>query len=161
GHAVIELPDWVHAELERFPVPTTRSAADGTFRLEGVALAQVIGGVDKHGCVGATLGPLDLTGGKQDVGDVVLARGRPGRGTVEDSSGDPVADAEVFAGAELFPGVAAILQPCGKTDADGKFELTGVAASGDIVACARRARHEPWSTAVSPQAEHVLVELES
>ena len=161
GHGVIELPDWVRRAIDRFPVPTTQSAADGTFRLEGVALAKVIGGVDKRGYVGAPLGPLDLTGGTHDVGDVVLARGRTVRGVVEDSSGDPVVGAEVFAGAELFPGVAAILQPCGLSDDEGKFTLTGVATAGQIVASARRARHEAWSTTVSAQAENVLVELET
>jgi hypothetical protein len=80
---------------------------------------------------------------------------------VEDAFGEPAAGAEVFAGAEIVPGVAAILQPCGKTDEDGRFELTGAAESGQIVAAARRAPHEPWTTVVAPSHDKVLVEVDA
>ena len=161
GRMTIELPGWVRAAVERFPLPTTMSKADGTFRLEGVALAQVIAGIDKAGLVGWNAGPLDLTGGAHDVGDVVLKRGRTVTGVVEDSSGDPVVGVEVFAGAELVPGIAAVLQPAGVSDEEGEFRLEGVREEGAIVATARRSRSEAWSTTVSPRVEGVLIELES
>ncbi len=161
GWAIIELPGWIRALIDRLPVPTTQSGADGSFRLAGVALAEVVGGVDLHGYVGVSFGPLDLTSGTQDLGTVVLKRGRTVRGVVEESSGDPVVGAAVHAGAELVPGIVAVLQPCGPTDGEGRFELTGVAESGQIVATARRTPQESWSTAVSPRHDGVLVELES
>lgn len=160
GHMIIELPGWVRAALERFPLPTTQSAADGAFRLEGVPLAQVVGGIDKRGHVGVPLGPLDLSGGDKDLGDVVLSRGRTIRGVVEDTFGEAVPGVEVYAGAEIFPGVAAILQPCGETDAEGRFALAGVADSAQVVAAARRAPHEPWSSTATARFENVLLEVE-
>lgn len=161
GHLILEPPGWVRSAIRRFPLPTTTSKADGTFRLEGVALAQVIAGVDKAGLVGWNTGPIDLSGGAHDVGDVVLKRGRTVRGVVEDSSGDAVAGVEVFAGAELVPGVVAMLQPAGVTNEDGEFRLEGVREEGAIVATARRSRAEAWSTTVSPRVEGVLIELET
>ncbi|MSR61247.1 MAG: hypothetical protein EXS08_02200 [Planctomycetes bacterium] len=160
GQGIIELPGWMSNAVERLPVPTTESAADGSFRLEGVALASVVGGVDKRGYVGVPLGPLDLTSGEKDAGTLVLKRGRTVRGVVEDSSGEPVEGIEVHAGAELYPGTAAILQPCGPTDAEGRFELSGVAETGQVVAAARRSAHEPWSSTISARHEGLRIEVE-
>jgi protocatechuate 3,4-dioxygenase beta subunit len=159
GLEIVDAPDWIRRAIERFPVPTTTSAADGSFRIEGVALSQVVGGADKAGLVGVGFGPFDLTGGAHDAGTLVLERGRTVRGVVEDGSGDPVSGVEVVAGAELFPGVA-FLQPCGTSDEDGGFVLTGVPASGQVVAAARRSRHEPWSTATSSRPDGLLIEME-
>lgn len=161
GHLLIELPGWVRSAIERFPIPTTQSAADGTFRLEGVPLTSILVGVDRRGLVGANAGPIDMSGGTHDLGDVVLKRGRTVTGVVEDDGGDPVAGVEVFAGAELVPGIAAMLQPAGLSDENGEFRLEGVYETGNIVASARRSRSEAWKTSVSPRAEGVLIELGS
>jgi hypothetical protein len=160
GQHVLELPEWVSALVDRLPVPTTHSDAEGAFRLAGVALGTAVGGVDKPGLVGVALGPVEVTGGEHDVGTLVLKHGRTIRGVVEDSYGEPQPGIEVLAGAEIVPGIAAILQPCGKTDAEGRFQLEGVADSGQVVAAARRAEHEAWGIAVTPQHENVLIELE-
>lgn len=160
GQGIIEPPPWVREAIERFPLPTTKTGQDGTFRLEGVALAKVIGGADKAGWVGAPIGPIDLReGGEKDVGDLVLKRGRTIEGFVEDPFGEPLAGVAVFAGAEIAPGTAAILQPCGTTDEDGRFTLTGVRESGQVVAAARRSPHEPWSVTSTGRTENVLIEL--
>ncbi len=156
---VVVPPRWLARLLDRLPVPTARTAADGSFRLEGVARARCAGAIDRPGLVGAALKGLDLTDGEEDVGDVVLARGRSVRGFVEDPDGEPIAGAEVLAGAELVPGFFAILQPCGPSDADGRFALAGVAEAGRIVAAARRAPHEPWSVASADDPRDVLVVL--
>lgn len=161
GHEIIDLPDWVRRTIDRLPVPTTYSGSDGRFRLEGVPLAPVVGGIDKPGYVGVTSGPNDMSAGEVDIGDAVLARGRTVRGVVEDGFGEPVAGAEVYAGAELFPGMAALLQSCGPSDEDGRFELSGVPESGLIVAAARRARHEPWSTTTTTRPDGVTIEIEA
>lgn len=161
GHLLIELPGWVRSAIERFPIPTTHSAADGTFRLEGVPLTNVLVGVDRRGLVGASAGPIDMSGGLHDLGDVVLKRGRTVTGVVEDDSGEPVPGVEVFAGAELVPGIAAMLQPAGLSDENGEFRLEGVYETGNIVASARRSRSEGWKTSVSPRADGVLIELGS
>lgn len=160
GQEIIDLPDWVRRLVDRLPVPTTWSDSDGRFRLAGVPLTEIIGAVDKRGHVGLPLGPFEMSGPEIDVGEQVLARGRRVRGVVEDPFGEPASGVEVFAGAEVAPGVAAILQPCGTTDDEGRFELSGVAETGQIVAIARRARHEPWATTVSARPESLLIELE-
>lgn len=161
GQRILEIPAWIGSWLERLPVPTTTSAADGRFRLEGVALAELVGGVDRRGYVGASFGPVDLTSGSHDLGDVVLLRGRTVRGVVEDAFGEPVVGAEVLVGAELVPGMVAILQACGPSDADGRFELSGVAPEGQVVAAARRTRHEPWRSVTGARTEGILIELEA
>ena len=160
GQAILEFPGWIRALIEHLPVPTSKSGADGTFRLEGVALASVVGGVDLPGYVGLSFGPLDLSDGAHDLGSLELARGRTVRGVVEDPTGEAVVGAEVCAGAELVPGIVALLQPCGPTDDEGRFELTGVAENGQIVATARRTPHEAWSTTVAARPDGVLIELE-
>lgn len=160
GQRILEFPAWISAWIERLPVPTVESQADGRFRLEGVALAQVIGIADLRGRVGASFGPVDLSGGTHDLGNLVLEAGRTVRGVVEESSGDPVVGAEVLAGAELVPGIVALLQPCGPSDEEGRFELAGVPLSGAIVAAARRSRYEPWRSVTGGRHEGILIELE-
>jgi len=164
SRGIVEPPGWVRAALDRLPVPTTLSRADGTFRLEGVALARIVGGVDKPGYVGVPIGPVEMgadAGAERDLGDLILTRGRTLRGVVEDATGDPVVGAEVYAGAEVAPGTAAILQPCGATDGEGRFELVGVPPQGQAVAVARRASHEAWGITFTAREENILVELET
>src|SRR5262245_65048515 len=96
GQEIIEIPPWIGAMIDRLPVATTESAADGTFRLEGVApTTGIVGGVDKRGLVGATFGPVDLSSGTHDLGAIELKKGRTIRGTVEDSSGEPAVGVDV------------------------------------------------------------------
>jgi len=134
---VIELPSWLGRYLDRLPVPTTRSEPDGTFRLEGVPLARVVGGVDLAGYVGAPVGPIDVKDGAADLGIVHLSRGRTLHGVVLDATGKPVPGYEIHAGAQLPIGPVALLQPCGETDAEGGFTASGVPAEGKAVAVAR------------------------
>lgn len=134
---VIELPSWLSRYLDRLPVPTTRSELDGTFRLEGVPLARVVGGVDLAGYVGAPVGPVDVKDGVQDLGIVHLSRGRTLHGVVLDATGKPAAGYVIHAGAQLPIGSVALLQPCGKSDAEGRFTANGVPTEGRAVAAAR------------------------
>ena len=162
GRGVIEPPPWVRAFVDQLPVPTTTSDEDGQFRLEGVPLARVIGGVDLPGYAGLPLGPLDMRGeGEEHLGDLVLTRGRTVQGVVEDAEGEPIAGVEVYAGAELVAGFAALLQPCGASDAEGRFSLRGVPEEGRVVAVTRRAKNEPWVGDVTSQHEGMLLSLET
>ena len=158
GHGILELPAWVQKNVDRLPIPTTYSDEEGAFRLEGAALTNLVGGIDKKGHVGAPV-RVDLSSGAADLGDVVLARGRTITGVVEDTYGEPLPGIEVFAGAEIVPGVVAILHSAGRSDENGEFTLEGVGESGQVVAAARRSRHEAWSTTVAADPTDVLVEL--
>ncbi len=161
GHGIIELPSWVQKNVDRLPIPTTFTNTEGLFRLEGVALGKLVGGADKRGYVGAPIGPVDLSSGEENLGDLVLKNGRTITGIVEDTYGEPVPGIEVFAGAEVVPGVAAVLQPAGLTNEDGEFALTGVLEGGQVVAAARRSKHEAWGSTVTADHTNVLVELEA
>jgi hypothetical protein len=162
GQGVVELPGWVRRLIDDFPIPTTYSDEMGLFRLEGVPLAKVIGGIDRPGLVGIPVGPIDmLASAEQDLGDLILPTGRTIEGIVEDSGGDPVVGVEVFAGAEVPAGFVAILQPCGVTNEEGEFSLAGVREEGQVVAVTRRTKSEPWASEVTTLHDDMILSLES
>ena len=156
---LIELPGWLRKHLDSLPVPTTTSGADGVFRLEGVPLTRVLGGIDLPGFVGIPVGPLEAKEGEQDLGLLTLTRGRTLRGLVLDAAGQPVPGFEVHAGAEVPLGDVALLQPCGKSDAEGRFTSTGVPREGRLVAIARRAEGEPYAAAVAEDGGPLVIRL--
>ena len=145
GEEVVELPRRVGRLIDLLPVPTAHSGADGRFRIDGVPLQEVVGGVDKEGWVGTPIQKIEAVGGEQDLGDIVLSRGRRVAGIVVDGRGEPVAGAEVFAGAPNLFGFA-LLQPVGTSGADGRFRGGAVHEQGGIVVAARRGASESWTT---------------
>ncbi|QDV05742.1 Dioxygenase [Planctomycetes bacterium Poly30] len=145
GGLAIEPPRSAFALLDRIPIPTTTTLADGSFRLEGVPLGRVSGGVDLPGHIAATIGPIEVTPTEVDVGELELLFGRTVTGTVKDLAGEPVSGVSVCAGAmhPLF-GVA-IMQPGGVTDENGLFSVPGVPENGSLVGAIRRHRSERWT----------------
>ncbi len=139
-----EPPNSAYALLDRLPVPTTTTLEDGSFRLEGVPLGMVSGGVDLEKHVAATIGPVLVTATEVDVGELELLFGRTVTGTVKDLNDEPVSGVSVCAGAlhPLFD--VAIMQPGGVSDEKGTFEIRGVPEDGSIVGAIRRHRSEPW-----------------
>lgn len=140
----IELPPSAFAILERLPIPTTTTLEDGSFRLEGVPIGMVSGGVDLAGHVAATLGPINMTPTEYDVGELELLFGRTVTGSVKNLLGEPVSGVNVCAGA-LHPVFdVAIMQPGGVTDELGQFSLQGIPEEGSIVGAMKRHRSEAW-----------------
>ena len=166
-----DIPRRAFQVLERLPVPTTYSAADGTFRLEGVTPGAVSGGADFPKHVAAPFGPIDLAAGEEkDVGELELLFGREVTGKVTDGAGRPVAGVEVSAGAlnPLVP--VGLMQPAGVTDEAGRYSVEGIPEDGRLLGIARRTSSETWTVAeaagvgdvvdiVLPTATPVLVKL--
>lgn len=142
--AVIAIPGWLRKHLDSLPVPTVKSGADGRFRLEGVPLGRVHGGIDLRGFASLPLGPIEVGEREHDLGRLTMSRGRTLSGVVLDAAGEAVEGAEVYAGAELPLGGVAFLDPCGTSDRRGGFHLRGVPAEGLALAVARRGGSEPF-----------------
>ncbi|MEL6712563.1 MAG: hypothetical protein AAFP86_02245 [Planctomycetota bacterium] len=142
---LIDVPDRAFRYLDLLPVPTTMSAADGTFRLEGVPPGSIAGGADMEGHVAAIFGQVDLEAGEEhDVGELELLFGREVTVRVADIGGDPVQGVEVLVGATLSVAPVAILQPAGVTDENGEAILEGIPETGKLVAGARRTSSDDW-----------------
>ena len=143
----VQLPDFLMANMARLPIPTTMTAEDGTFRLEGVPFTTVCGGVDKAGFVATIIPTFTMTQEEQSVGELDLEVGRTITGRVVDALGKPVAGAEVCAGASSPLAPVGILQPTQVTAEDGTFEVVGISELGTPMASARRSARESWVTA--------------
>lgn len=143
-----DIPRRAFQLLERLPVPTTYTATDGTFRLEGIMPGTISGGADHVGLVGAPFGPIELAAGEEkDVGELELLFGREVTGQVTDGAGNPVAGVQVNVGAlnPLFP--AGLMQPAGVTDENGRYAAEGIPEEGPLMGIARRTRSESWTIA--------------
>jgi len=138
------IPHLLGSQLDRLPVPTTTTAADGSFRLDGVPLKRVVGGVDHPGHVAAVIPGLDVKPGEHDLGELELVYGRTVTGRVVDLAGAPVVGAEVVTGVLQSLAPVGILQPAGTTDAAGAFSLRGVPEVGTVVGFARRSPSDAW-----------------
>lgn len=152
-----DIPRRAFQLYERLPIPTTTTAADGSFRLEGVVPGMIAGGADKPEHVAATFGSVELSAGEEkDVGELELLFGRTITGKVTDGAGKPVAGVEVAAGAlnPLFP--AGLMQPAGITDEFGAYSLDGIPEEGALLGIARRTRSETWMTADGKPGQDVV-----
>jgi protocatechuate 3,4-dioxygenase beta subunit len=156
GLSAIELPRLVVEQLERLPISTTTTAADGSFRLAGVPLARVSGGVDHPGHVAAIIPAFDMPAGERDLGELELTFGRTLVGRVVDAAHDPVAGVEVQAGVLQSLAPFGVLHPAGVTDSAGKFSLRGVPEVGAVVGFARRRPTDPWVGARDRQGDERL-----
>ncbi|MGH7150241.1 MAG: hypothetical protein ACREIU_06070, partial [Planctomycetota bacterium] len=136
---VFELPRWLDDIVERFPIPTTTTGPDGTFRLEGAPVApNVTTVVDHPQFVTLTRDPVSTSeGGERDLGTLELEAGETLAGTVVDTADRPVAGAEILAGTKIPLGPAAVMRPGGRSDAEGKFRVPAMAAAPAFVACRR------------------------
>lgn len=140
----IAIPPLIGRQLDALPIPTTHTATDGTFRLQGVPLRRIVGGVDQAGYVAAVIPGTDMKSGELDLGELELVRGRAVTGIVRDAGGAPIVGAEVYAGVLQTIAPVGILQPAGVTDASGAFALSGVPEVGAVIGFARRAPTDAW-----------------
>lgn len=142
---VVEMPGWVKKYWKELPLPTTQSAADGSFRLEGVEPGVNLVVAVKAGYITATQKNLKLEPGQQRaIGKLVLQEGDVVGGKVVDTAGKPLAGVQVVVGARLTVAPVAFGRDAGVTDARGEFECRGF-KSGDVIAAVRRAPGEPWT----------------
>lgn len=143
-HDVIEPPPMMKQFWHLLPFPTTTTAEDGTFRLDGVQFGPVTMVVDKPGFVTtkkSTIAPA--RGGERSVGDLYIDHGALLKGKVKDALGEPATGIEVRVGPIHGVSEFVVLQAPVVTDAEGDFEFEG-AAPLPFLAAARRYPQDPW-----------------
>lgn len=141
GWRVAAIPRWATDLIERFPIPSTKSAADGTFRLEGVPIGMITVLVDSKDLVSLVHGPVPSgNGGERALGDLVLPFGEVLTGVVLDQDEVPIPDVEIMAGPQVDIAPAALLMPGGKTDASGRFAIRGLRDVEHAVAARKEGR---------------------
>jgi hypothetical protein len=160
GSPVVEIPPFARRHIDDLPIPTSYTDLEGNYRMDGVPIGALIQAVDKPGLLGVAR-VVTTKHGENALEDVVLTTGRTLTGIVIDEESEPVAGIEVVAGSELVFGEVAILHPAGTTGADGRFTLTGLPDTGNIMACGRRHADEAWVGALASAGEEIEIELAS
>lgn len=156
---VMSPPRWLARLIDRLPVPTTTSGADGTFRFPAVPIGSLSVVVDRAGYVAACKGPFPSGTTGRDVGSIEMTRGRTVTGNVVDAAGRPVPDAEVVLGVMPEVGGIVVARRCGRTDANGRFTAPNVPEFHDVFAAARRSAREPWMAPPAQDADELTIEL--
>ena len=146
---VLDPPPVVHDLFDKLPIPTTRTANDGSFRLEGVPLGFALVIVDHDDFATLSGGPV-ATGrsGQKDIGDLVLLEGYTVRGVVTDHEGEPLSGIEVRAGSVRAFRELTVLQPPVRTDTQGAFRVGALGTDSAMVAVQRHAT-DKW-TVIGP-----------
>ena len=145
--------------LERLPASTGTTAEDGSFRVEGVPLGMVSGGVDKPAHIGAAIPQFELREGEYGVGEVELLFGREITAHVITRSGAPVKSAEVMVGTRHPVLPIGFLRPAGALDKDGRAVVAHLPEDGSPIAIARRNDSGHWTTSSQSSGDLVVVTL--
>ncbi|MCB1154871.1 hypothetical protein KDL45_14545, partial [bacterium] len=144
---VVEIPAWVKPAFENLPIPTARSASDGTFRLVGVMPGSNMLAITQKQFLPHVKPSVQVRAGAvRDVGKVRMRRGEELYAQVVDEKGEPVAGAEVLAGSTLTMAPVDLAQRLGQTNAEGIVEGTGF-SPGKVTVAARRSANDPWVVA--------------
>lgn len=149
--------------MDRLPAATGITDEEGAFRIEGVPIGTISGGVDRVGHVFSAIATFEMIGpDEHDCGEVELLFGRTARGQVIDAAGAPVAGIEVRAGA-LHPMFSfGLLQTGVVTSESGTFAIETIPEEGTIIGAARRWDGDPWTVATAVgSGENVTIKLES
>lgn len=158
---VIELPAWARALLDRLPIPATTTREDGGFTLVGAPTGIITLLADKAGRLGVVRGGL-TTGRKKEmnVAPLTLTSGRTLTGRVVAGKA-PVVGARVYAGAaiEVEKEHVAIGQPAGRTDADGRFTLSGAPVNGGPCVALQLEERGPWELFGPFDRDDFVIEL--
>lgn len=162
GGLVFVCPSWVRKRFDDLPIPSTRTGADGTFRLTGVTPGGNLVAITATGLL-SNIRPRVLVqaGEEKDLGKLVLPEGEYAYGKVLDEEDRPIAGAEVLVASktQTIPVHFASFSPV--TDAEGTFELGGF-PPGDVLVAARRRSGEPWVVAeAQPVVRDLVVKLPS
>jgi protocatechuate 3,4-dioxygenase beta subunit len=141
---VVELPAWVESAFEHLPIPTTRTDADGMFRLAGIVPGDNVIATTQTGMLADVKPGVRFEPGQvKDLGTIRLRQGEEFSGRVLDTNGKPVEGAEVVAGSTLTVVPFDFAVRLGKTDADGRVAGTGF-GPGRVTMAARRHESDPW-----------------
>jgi RNA polymerase sigma-70 factor (ECF subfamily) len=150
---VLDLPTWVEESYLALGVPEAWTAADGSFELLGLESSANMVMASKPGHLAVYRTPVSLGSDLEaPLGVLALKEGETLRGRVVDARGNGVAGAEICVGPTSFEDSCHVhlIQPAGRSGADGRFEARGQAARPAVVA-ARRGESEPWTVVVAPK----------
>ena len=148
---VLPMPPWVKRIFDDFPIPTTRSADDGSFRLVGVMPGSNMFAVTAKDHLSFVRDSVLVRAGQEkNIGRVGMRLGEELYARVLDTNGDPIAGAEVAAGSTLAMVPIDLAQLLGETNADGEIDGTGF-APGKVTVAARRSPKHAWVLA-EPQS---------
>ncbi|MAD34011.1 MAG: hypothetical protein CMJ88_09660 [Planctomycetes bacterium] len=149
--SVLPMPPWVKRVFDDFPIPTTRSAADGSFRLVGVIPGSNMFAVTARDHLSFVRDSVIVRAGQEkNIGRVGMRLGEELYAKVVDTKGDPIAGAEVAAGSTLSLVPVDLAQLLGETNAAGEIDGTGF-APGKVTVAARRSPKHAWVLA-DPQS---------
>ena len=149
--SVLPMPPWVKRIFDEFPIPTTRSAADGSFRLVGVIPGSNMFAVTARDHLSFVRDSVIVRAGQEkNIGRVGMRLGEELYAKVVDTKGDPIAGAEVAAGSTLSLVPVDLAQLLGETNAAGEIDGTGF-APGKVTVAARRSPKHAWVIA-EPQS---------
>jgi len=158
---VIQPPPAALQLLRMLPIAEARTAADGTFRVDGVPLGAVRLIADRERYVTHASGPINVTGrGAHDAGTITLDRGVTIKGQVQDCDNEPVAGVEICAGAVCGTSTFHILHPPVLTGSDGCFLIEGAERLPTLFAL-RAHRHDAWTFTgpLDPCSDGLVVRL--
>ncbi len=145
---VLPMADWASRMLAQLPVQRTTTDAAGGFELQGVARGDNVLVVTAPGCANGGRTRVAVREGEvHDVGRIRLAAAEPFVARVVDSTGAPVAGAEVRVALRPRIGLTGILfaGPVCVTAADGTVHVDSL-PRGDVVVCYRGGPDAPWLT---------------
>ncbi|MFO0985437.1 MAG: carboxypeptidase-like regulatory domain-containing protein [Planctomycetota bacterium] len=152
-------PNWLAALEKKLPFPTTRTDADGRFRLEGVPVGFITVLVDRAGFVTLQHGPTPSgRSGERDLGTIVISSGTEVTGKVVDAAGNAVGQAEIMGGNRIVLGDVAIMHPSGRADAEGNFSVKALKPAPAYVAARARAG-DKWVVQAATPGTAVTVVL--
>ena len=148
---VVPMPPWVKRIFDDFPIPTTRSAQDGSFRLVGVMPGSNMFAVTARDHLSFVRDSVMVRAGQEkNIGKVNMRLGEELYAKVLDTKGDPIAGAEVAAGSTLSMVPVDLAQLLGETNSAGEVDGTGF-APGKVTVAARRSPKHAWVLA-EPQS---------
>jgi|GEM_PF-6948161 len=148
---VVPMPPWVKRIFDEFPIPTTRSSEDGSFRLVGVMPGSNMFAVTAKDHLSFVRDSVMVRAGREkNVGRVGMRLGEELYAKVLDTKGEPIAGAEVAAGSTLSMVPIDLAQLLGETNAAGEIDGTGFSA-GKVTVAARRSPKHAWVIA-EPQS---------
>ncbi len=142
---VMTMPHWARQLWNDLPIPMTTSAADGSFRLQGVVPGTNMLMVTKDGHEtfaksGVRVGPDEVV----SLDSIELGLGEEIFGRVVDAAGKPVTGVEVLAGSTSSMAPVDVLRRLDPTDVSGNFSGTGF-SGGKATVAFRRSQQDPWT----------------
>ncbi|MCR9244533.1 MAG: carboxypeptidase-like regulatory domain-containing protein [bacterium] len=144
---VLEMPPWVKRAFEHVPIPTTKTQADGSFRLVGVVPGSNMFAVTAKDHLSHMKPSVRVKPGQvKDVGNIGMRSGEELWGKVVDSKGEPIAEAEVLAGSTITMAPVDLARQVKKTNDKGEFSGLGF-APGKVTVAARRGPGHAWTLA--------------